>query len=76
MISGLKNLTVNPMIRKLRFLPYALVGIAVFALNASPETHPYLQIYITLLEAKLGIVLIYLLSKKLEKTSKVKHFTD
>lgn len=76
MISGLKTLTASPIAKKIKFLPYVLVGIAVFSLNASPEIHPYLQIYITLLEAKLGIVLVYLLIKKLEKPSKVKHFAD
>jgi hypothetical protein len=74
MISGIKHLTAKNIAKKLRFLPYALVGIGVFALNANPDSHPYLQIYITLLEAKLGIVLVYLLSKKLEKDSKAKHF--
>jgi hypothetical protein len=58
--------------KKLRFLPYALVGIAVFAINGNPDTNPYLDIYITLLEAKLGIILVYLLSKKLGKLSKEK----
>ncbi|PZO41187.1 MAG: hypothetical protein DCF19_10235 [Pseudanabaena frigida] len=67
---------VNPqLIRKLRFLPYVLIGGVVFALNASSDSHPYLQIYITLLEAKLGAVLVYLLSKKLENHSKEKHST-
>lgn len=65
MISSLKNLTANPMVKKLRFLPYTLVGIAVFALNANPDMNPYLQIYITILEAQFGIVCVYLLSKKL-----------
>ncbi len=65
MISGLKNLTISPITRKLRFLPYALVGIAVFTFNANPDMNPYLQVYVTLLEAKLGIVLVYFLTKKL-----------
>lgn len=60
---------------KLKFLPYVLVGIAVFALNSNPENHPYLQIYITLLEAKLGIAAVYFLSKKLGKINKEKHST-
>ena len=53
--------------KKLKFLPYAIVGCAIFAFNVSPNSHPYLQIYLTLLEAKLGVVLVYLLSKKLGK---------
>lgn len=73
MISGLKNLTANPISKKLKFLPYAIVGGIVFALNANPETNVYLQIYMTLLEAKLGVVLVYLLSKKLTSIPKEKH---
>jgi hypothetical protein len=69
MIAGFKDVTANP-IKKLKFLPYTLVGIAAFTLNANPETNIYLQIYITLLEAKLGVVLVYLLSKKLGQLSK------
>lgn len=59
--------------KKLKFLPYVLVGGAVFAFNAMPDSHPYLQIYLTLLEVKLGIVLVYFLTKKLEKPSKAKY---
>ncbi|OIP77767.1 MAG: hypothetical protein AUK48_03305 [Oscillatoriales cyanobacterium CG2_30_44_21] len=55
----------NPITRKLKFLPYALVGIAVFTINANPDANPYLQAYVTLLEAKLGLFLIYFLTKKL-----------
>lgn len=73
MISGLKNLTANPIAKKLKFLPYAIMGGVVFALNANPETNVYLQIYMTLLEAKLGVVLVYLLSKKLTSIPKEKH---
>jgi hypothetical protein len=72
MISGLKNLTINPITRKLKFLPYALVGIAVFTFNANPDMNPYLQVYVTLLEAKLGIVLVYFLTKKLGNLNKDK----
>jgi len=72
MIAGFKDVTANP-IKKLKFLPYTLVGIAAFTLNANPDTNIYLQIYITLLEAKLGIVLVYLLSKKLGQLRKGNH---
>ena len=54
-------------VKKLKFLPYVLVGGAVFAFNSNPNMHPYLQISIALLEAKLGILVIYLLSKKISK---------
>jgi hypothetical protein len=70
MISGLKNLTIPPITRKLRFLPYSFVGIAVFALNTNIDTNPYLQIYILILESQLGIVFVHLLSNKMKKGRK------
>ncbi len=73
MMSELKHLTVNSIVKKIRFLPYALVGIAVFAFNANPDSNPYLQIYATLLEAQLGIAVVYLLTKKLENIRNEKH---
>jgi hypothetical protein len=51
----------------LRFLPFAVVGLAAFALNSHPDMHPYLQISIALFEAKLGILVVYLLAKKIAK---------
>ena len=75
MISGLKRLTANPIAKKLRFLPYALVGCAVFAFNANPDTNPYLQVYITLLEAQTGLALVYLLSKRMRKLGSEKQST-
>ncbi len=68
MISSFKHLSVKPIAKKMRFLPFALVGMAAFALNSNPDMHPYLQISIALLEAKLGILVVYLLSKKISKT--------
>jgi len=61
-IPGSKQIT-----KKLKFLPYVFVGILVFAFNANYEMNPYLQVYTTLLEAQLGIVAIYFLTKKLGK---------
>ncbi len=52
---------------KIKLLPYALLGIGVFSFAPSSELHPYLQIYITLFELKLGILLIYLATTKLAK---------
>jgi len=72
MISGLKTFTAKPIAKKLQFLPYAIVGGAVFAFNGNPDTNIYLQIYITLLEAKLGVLLVYLLSKKLTRITQEK----
>lgn len=73
MFKGIELLRTKQIAKKFRFLPYILVGISVFTFNSNPDTHPYLQIYVTLLEVKLGIVLVYLLSKKLGKISKEKH---
>ena len=72
-MSELKHLTVNSITKKIRFLPYAQVGIAVFAFNANPDSNPYLQIYLTILEAQLGIAVVYLLTKKLENIRNEKH---
>jgi hypothetical protein len=69
-MSTLKYLT--PITKKLRFLPYALVGIGVFSFNANPDINPYLQVYVTILEAQAGIALVYLLSQKMRKLSKGK----
>ena len=67
MIYGFKNLSVKPLVKNLKFLPLALVGLAAFALNANSEMHPYLQIFIVLFEVKLGILVVYLLAKKISK---------
>jgi hypothetical protein len=72
MMSIVKNLRVKSIGKNLRFLPFALVGIAAFALNSNPDMHPYLQISIALFEAKLGILVVYLLSKKISKTNSQK----
>jgi len=64
-MSNFKHLVGNNITRKLRFLPYALVGIAIFTFNSTTGANPYLQVYVTLLEAKLGILLVYFLIKKL-----------
>ena len=73
MISGIKTLTANPIVKKLKFMPYALVGIAVFTLNAPKDINPYLQIYLTLLEAQLGIAIVYILTKKLGNMRNEEH---
>jgi len=57
----------NQVAKKLKFLPYVFVGILVFTFNANYEMNPYLQVYITLLETQLGIVVLYFLTKKLGK---------
>jgi hypothetical protein len=67
MISSLKDLIAKPIDKKLRFLPFALVGLVAFAINSNSDLHPYLQISIVLFEAKLGILIVYFLAKKLSK---------
>jgi hypothetical protein len=67
MIFDFKHLSVNPIVKKLRLLPFAVVGLAAFALHSNPDMHPYLQISIALFEAKLGILVVYLLAKKISK---------
>jgi hypothetical protein len=73
MISELKHLTANAIVKKIKFLPYALVGIAVFTFNANPDTNPYLHLYTTLFEAQLGIAVVYFTTKKLKNFSSEKH---
>ena len=67
MTSSFKHLSINPIAKKLRFLPLTLVGLVAFALNSNPDMHPYLQISIVLFEAKLGVIVVYLLAKKISK---------
>lgn len=67
MTSSFKYLNTNPIAKKLRFLPLAIVGLVAFALNSNPDLHPYLQISIVLFEAKLGVIVVYLLAKKISK---------
>jgi hypothetical protein len=67
---GIPTLKSRRSLSKIKFLPYALVGIGVFGFAAngnSSEFHPYIQIYLTLLELKLGILFVYLASNKLSK---------
>jgi hypothetical protein len=67
MTSSFKHVNTSLITQKLRFLPLALVGLVAFALNSNPDMHPYLQISIALFEAKLGVIVIYLLAKKISK---------
>ena len=72
-MSEVKHLTVKSIAKKIRFLPYALVGIAVFAFNSNSDSNPYLQIYVTILESQIGIALVYFSTKKLENIRNKKH---
>jgi hypothetical protein len=43
---------------QLRVLPFFLVGAIAFSINSSLDINPYLQFYLTLLEAQGGIFLL------------------
>ena len=54
----------------MRFIPYAALGLLIFSFNSSGEMNYFLRGYLVLLEAQLGIVLIYFLMSKLTKKHK------
>ena len=55
---------------KWQFLPYAILGALIFLSSSNLEVNPYLQVYITLLETKLGLALVYLVIKRLKNKLK------
>lgn len=54
----------------LRFLPYAALGIVVFALNSSFEFNYFVKGYLTILQCQAGIVLVYYLMQRANRTQK------
>lgn len=54
----------------MRLLPYAALGILVFSLNSASDLNYFLRGYLVLLEAQVGIVLIYFIMSKLAKNQK------
>jgi hypothetical protein len=58
---------------KLRFLPYLVLGIVIFSLNSFINLNFFLKGYVVLLEAQIGIVLLYFLILKLGKLNKKKN---
>ncbi len=54
----------------LKLLPYLVLGVVVFAFNSQTNGNYLLRGYFTLLEAQVGIVLIYFLMNKLTKAVK------
>lgn len=59
-------------LNKLHFLPYILFGVFLFYFNSSSDANYFIKGYSALLEAQLGIVIIYLLMSKFSKKSKQK----
>lgn len=56
----------------LRLLPYFVLGVLVFSLNSATDFHYFLKGYLVLLEAQVGIVIVYFLMAKLSR-SKPRH---
>ncbi|OCR02327.1 hypothetical protein BCD67_20220 [Oscillatoriales cyanobacterium USR001] len=54
----------------MRFIPYAALGVLIFSFNSSGEMNYFLRGYLVLLEAQIGIVLIYFIMSKLAKKHK------
>jgi len=54
----------------LRLLPYAALGALVFSLNSGTNLNYIFRGYLVLLEAQVGIVLIYFLMSKLTRPNK------
>lgn len=52
---------------KWRFFPYLTLGIVIFSLNSVTNLNFFLKGYVVLLEAQIGIVLLYFLMGKLRK---------
>jgi len=61
-------------VKRLSFWLFILVGMISFTFNTDPDMYPYLQIPITLFKAKLGIIIVYLLTMKLAKNKKSDYF--
>lgn len=60
-------------LNKLRFLPYLVLGVVIFSLNSVINLNFFFKGYLVLLEAQIGIVLLYLLIAKLVKNNKKKN---
>lgn len=52
----------------LRLLPYVVFGASVFSLNSTLEINYFFKGYLILIEAQLGIVLIYFSLNRLLKS--------
>jgi hypothetical protein len=51
----------------MRFAPYAALGIIIFSLNSGSELNYFLRGYLVILQAQVGIVLLYFAMSKFRK---------
>ena len=51
----------------MRSAPYAALGILIFSLNSGSELNYFLRGYLVILEAQVGIVLLYFAMSKFRK---------
>lgn len=51
----------------MRFAPYAALGILIFSLNSGSELNYFLRGYLVILQAQVGIVLLYFAMAKFRK---------
>ncbi|EGK87763.1 hypothetical protein D0A34_07310 [Microcoleus vaginatus PCC 9802] len=51
----------------IRFAPYAALGILIFSLNSGSELNYFLRGYLVILQAQVGIVLLYFAMSKFRK---------
>ncbi|PSB02833.1 hypothetical protein C7B64_11425 [Merismopedia glauca CCAP 1448/3] len=57
-------------IKLLKLLPYTLVGLGVFWFNSETNLNYLFRGYLVLLEAQLGILIVYFLMSKINKLHK------
>ncbi|MEG3898298.1 MULTISPECIES: hypothetical protein [unclassified Microcoleus] len=51
----------------MRFAPYAALGLLIFSLNSGSELNYFLRGYLVILQAQVGIVLLYFAMSKFRK---------
>jgi len=51
----------------MRFAPYAALGILIFSFNSGSELNYFLRGYLVILQAQVGIVLLYFAMSKFRK---------
>lgn len=51
----------------MRFAPYAALGVLIFSLNSGSELNYFLRGYLVILQAQVGIVLLYFAMSKFRK---------
>jgi hypothetical protein len=51
----------------MRFAPYAALGLLIFSLNSGSELNYFLRGYLVILQAQVGIVLLYFGMSKFRK---------